>query len=117
MKFRSKLEERIAEHLGSLGVSYEYESTKAPYIIQANYTPDFILPNGVWLEAKGYFKPSDRRKMIAVKKANPDLDIRMVFQAPHNPINKGSKTTYAMWADKYGFPWCHYHNIPTSWLT
>lgn len=117
MNFRSKLEERIAAYLGNLGVSFEYESTKIPYIIQANYTPDFVLPNGVWLEAKGYFKPADRRKMVAVKKSNPDLDIRMVFQAPHNPINKGSKTTYAKWAEKYQFPWCHYHNIPESWLT
>ena len=33
-KFRSKLEERIADLLEGLGVSYEYESNKVPYIIE-----------------------------------------------------------------------------------
>lgn len=116
MSFRSGLEERIADYLVNLGVDYEYESTKVPYVLRANYTPDFILPNGVMLEAKGYFKPADRRKMKAVKEANPDLDIRIVFQSPHNKLNKGSKTTYAMWADKHGFPHCSFHNIPDTWL-
>jgi hypothetical protein len=55
--------------------------------------------------------------MLAVKKSNPELDIRFVFQAPYNKINKGSKTTYAKWADKYGFPWCSYSTIPLTWLT
>jgi hypothetical protein len=110
------LEERIAEHLKNLGVSFEYESTRAPYIIQHFYTPDFILPNGIWLEAKGYFRPNDRSKLLAVKKDNPDLDIRLVFQAPYNKLSKASKTTYAGWADKKGFPWCSSYQIPDEWL-
>jgi 3-deoxy-D-manno-octulosonic acid (KDO) 8-phosphate synthase len=55
--------------------------------------------------------------MKAVKKANPDLDIRFVFQAPFNKINKKSKTTYAAWAEKNGFQWAAYHSIPVEWLT
>ena len=47
MKFRSGLEEKVADLLKELGVSYEYESTKVPYVIQHTYTPDFILPSGV----------------------------------------------------------------------
>jgi hypothetical protein len=115
-RYRSGLEERIAKHLTTIGVSFEYESTRAPYIIQHFYTPDFILPNGVWLEAKGYFKSSDRTKMLAVKKDNPDLDIRLVFQAPYNKLSKKSKTTYAEWADKKGFPWCTATTLPEEWL-
>ena len=38
-KFRSKLEESVASLLEGLGVSYEYESEKIPYIIQHHYTP------------------------------------------------------------------------------
>ena len=38
MAFRSKLEERVADLLTNLGVSYEYESTKIPYVIQHTYT-------------------------------------------------------------------------------
>lgn len=74
---RSKLEEKVAQLLNELGVSFEYESTKVPYILQCNYTPDFLLPNGVYLETKGHLTPEDRRKMVAVKKANPDLDIKI----------------------------------------
>ena len=57
-KFRSGLEERVADLLSELGVTYEYESTKVPYEIQFNYTPDFILPSGIMLETKGYWETS-----------------------------------------------------------
>lgn len=114
---RSKLEEKVAQLLNELGVSFEYESRKVPYILQCNYTPDFLLPNGVYLETKGHLTPEDRRKMVAVKKANPDLDIRFVFQAPYNKIEKRSKTTYAAWCEKNNFKWCAYHSIPIEWLT
>ena len=116
-KFKSKLEERIATLFVTLGVKYEYESEKISYTIQHNYYPDFILPNHVYLEAKGYWAPADRRKILAVKKDNPDMDLRMVFQAPYNKINKKSKTTYAMWCEKHDIPWTSYHDIPIEWLT
>ena len=116
IKFKSKLEERVATLLSELGVSYEYESKKIPYVIQHHYHPDFILPNYVHLEAKGYWSPEDRRKVAAVKKDNPDLDLRMVFQAPFNKISKTSKTTYAKWCEKHDIPWCAFHTIPIEWL-
>ena len=115
-KYRSKLEENVANLLEGLGVSYEYESTRVCYTIQHHYTPDFVLPNHVLLETKGYWDPADRRKILAVKKDNPYLDLRMVFQSPYNKINKKSKTTYAMWCEKHDIPWTSYHNIPLEWL-
>ena len=114
--FRSKLEEDIANLLQELGVSYEYESTRVPYVIQHHYNPDFILPNHVHLEAKGYWAPEDRRKIKAVKRDNPDLDLRMVFQSPFNTISKKSKTTYAQWCEKHDIPWTSWANIPLDWL-
>ena len=116
IKFRSKLEERIADLLEGLGVSYEYESTKIPYTIQHHYSPDFVLPNYTYLEAKGYWAPEDRRKILAVKKDNPDVDIRMVFQSPFNKISKKSKTTYAQWCERHDIPWTSFHDIPLDWL-
>jgi predicted nuclease of restriction endonuclease-like RecB superfamily len=116
VKFRSKFEESIANLLEGLGVSYEYESTKVPYTIQHNYNPDFALPNHVYLEAKGYWDPKDRRKVLAVKRDNPDLDLRMVFQSPFNKISKKSKTTYAQWCERHDIPWTSYHDIPLDWL-
>ena len=116
IKFRSKLEENIANLLEGLGVSYQYESEKLSYTIEHNYTPDFVLPNYTYLEAKGYWDPEDRRKILAVKKANPQADIRMVFQSPYNTISKKSKTTYAKWCEKHDIPWTSYHEIPIDWL-
>ena len=115
-KFRSGLEEQVAKLLEGLGVTYDYESTRVPYTIQHHYSPDFILPNHVLLETKGYWDAKDRRKILAVKKDNPYLDLRMVFQSPYNKINKNSKTTYAKWCEKHDIPWTSYHNIPLEWL-
>ena len=115
-KFRSKLEENIATLLDGLGVSFEYESEKLGYTIEHSYTPDFVLPNYTYLEAKGYWDPKDRRKILAVKKDNPDIDLRMVFQSPYNKISKKSKTTYAQWCEKHDIPWSSYQNIPIDWL-
>jgi|TARA_R100000458_G_scaffold54690_1_gene58020 hypothetical protein len=116
IKFRSKLESDVANLLEGLGVSYEYESEKLSYTISHHYTPDFILPNYTYLEVKGYWDSTDRRKVLAVKRDNPDIDLRMVFQSPYNTISKKSKTTYAKWCEKHDIPWTSYHNIPLDWL-
>ncbi len=115
-KYRSGLEEQVAELLSGLGVSYEYESKKIPYVIQHTYTPDFVLSNNVILECKGYWDAADRRKIKTIKKDNPDIDLRMVFQSPYNTISKKSKTTYAQWCDNLGIPWTSFTNIPLDWL-
>ena len=112
---RSHLEEQIVELFEELDVQYEYESEKISYTIEAKYIPDFKVGD-VYLEAKGYFPSDQRRKMKAVKKANPELDIRFIFQNPLTKISKHSKTSYAMWAEKNGFPWCVYYAIPVDWL-
>jgi len=116
MNFRSGLEEKVADLLGGLGVTYEYESTRVPYEIAFNYTPDFCLPNGVYLECKGYWEPADRRKILAVKRCNPEIDLRMVFQTPYNKISKKSKTTYAQWCDRHDILWTSFQEIPIEWL-
>ena len=115
-KYRSGLEERVADLLSGLGISYEYESKKISYVIQHHYTPDFILPNHTVLECKGYWDAADRRKIKKVKEDNPDLDLRMVFQSPYNTISKKSKTTYAQWCERHGIPWTHFRDIPLDWL-
>ena len=109
--FRSQLEEKVADLLVELNIDYDYETKRIPYTIQHHYTPDFILPNGVVLECKGYWEASDRRKIKQIVKDNPDLDLRMVFQAPFNKISKKSKTTYAKWCDRLKIPWCAYYDL------
>ena len=92
---RSKLEENIADLLEELNVDYEYESEKLSYVIEAKYIPDFKIGD-VYLEAKGFFPSDQSRKMKAVIKANPELDIRIIFQ---NPLTKISKPPNLLYAD------------------
>lgn len=113
--YRSGLEAKLGGLLEKNNTPFLYEAEKLEYVIHAKYTPDFFLPNGVILEAKGFFKPADRRKMLAVKEANPELDIRFVFQR-NNTLAKTSKSTYGDWADKHGFLWCIYPHLPEEWL-
>ena len=116
MSYRSGLEERISKYFEKENVAYLYEPYRLPYQLISNYTPDFVLPNSVVLEAKGFFKPSDRRKMLAIKNQHEGLDIRLIFQR-NNYLSKRSKSTYGDWCDKHGFPWCIFPNIPPDWLT
>ena len=91
--FRSELEEKVSDLLCELNIDYEYEPTRIPYEIQHNYSPDFLLPNGIYLECKGYWDSIDRRKVKNVVEQHPEIDLRMVFQSPYNKISKKSKTT------------------------
>ncbi len=82
MAFRSRLEEKVADLLVELGVKYEYETEKISYVIEHKYSPDFILPNGVYLECKGYGDSADRPKDNAVKPPPPCLDLTLAVQDP-----------------------------------
>lgn len=115
MKFRSKYEQDVYECVLSNGLTVEYETLSIPYLVRGNYHPDFILPNGIIVETKGYFDSRARAKMIAVKKDNPALDIRMVFMNSRTKLRKGSKQTYADWCDRYGFPYAD-GMIPLKWF-
>ena len=110
-------EKRVALQLHEHKVPFDYEKERIKYHVAKDhaYTPDFKLGNGVYLEIKGQFLSNDRMKHITVKDQHPDLDIRFVFDNPNKPINKGSKTTYAMWCEKHGFLWCG-KEIPKEWL-
>lgn len=80
------------------------------YTYSGHYTPDFVLTTKlgkIYIEAKGYFRPEDKRKIVAVKRCNPHLDIRLVFYS-HNKTN-------VRWAEKYGFPYA-IQDIPKEWL-
>lgn len=115
--YRSKFESEIAAILTKKKVSFSYESLDLKYIIRGTYKPDFILnQNGIIVETKGFFSPEDRRKMVAVKAANPSLDIRFCFQNANTKLSRGKKRSlsYGQWATKNGFLWCH-KTIPTQW--
>ena len=115
-KYRSKFEAGIAATLLKNKVAFSYESLELDYILSCCYKPDFILDNGVIVETKGFLSKEDRRKMVAVKAANPSLDIRFCFQNAKTKLSRGKKRSlsYGQWATKNGFLWCH-KTIPVDW--
>lgn len=116
--WRSGLEEKVANALTEAGVPFTYEKTKVKYIKPASehqYTPDFVLDNGIIIETKGRFLIADRKKHMLIKRQQPHLDIRFVFSNSSQKLNKGSRTTYAQWCVKNGFEYAD-KTIPEHWL-
>lgn len=115
--FRSGLEQRVAEALEREGVPVVYETDRLKYQVSEvrEYTPDFKLPNGIYIETKGRFTTADRKKHLLVRLSHPSVDIRFVFSDASGKIRKGSKTTYADWCRKHGFLFSD-KGIPAEWL-
>jgi len=115
--YRSGLEDKISEQLKSLSVPVKYEEFKIIYEVNEirSYTPDFELPNGIIIESKGRFVSADRKKHLLIQKQHPLLDIRFVFSNSRAKINKGSKTSYADWCNKFGFLYAD-KLIPKDWI-
>lgn len=108
----------MSRELDALSVPYEYEKDKIAYqqpVKHRKYTPDFKLPNGIYIETKGRFLTADRQKHLLIKEQHPDLDIRFVFSNSNSKISKGSPTSYADWCEKYGFLYAD-KSIPLEWI-
>jgi hypothetical protein len=112
--FRSGLEERIYNAAIKLKKKLSYEPHYIPYVIKGSYLPDFQLPNGIYIEAKGYLDAAACRKMKCVKASNPHLDIRFVFQDANGKRNKRAKLKNWQWAERHGFQWAE-STIPLEW--
>lgn len=104
MKYRSKLEGKVGKLLGA---DWEYEGRKIPYVVNRHYTPDFHRGNEV-IEVKGFFRPGDQMKYLAVRDTILDEGKRLifVFPNPHKPVRKGAKLTHAGWCEKHGIEYC-----------
>ena len=106
---------------GSATISYETETL--PYVLPVKphkYKPDFIVRfndnrnRTIYIETKGYFRPADRTKFLAVRNSNPGIDLRLVFQKD-KPISKKSKTMYSVWCKKHGIIYS-IGIIPNDWF-
>ena len=114
--YRSGLEEKIQIQLAEAKIKAQYEPGRIPYTVAPKtYTPDFILPNGIVIETKGYFLPADRTKHLAIKAQYPNIDLRFIFQNPKQRLNKTSRTTYEAWCIQHGFIYAAKW-IPQTWL-
>lgn len=72
---------------------------------ERTYTPDiYILPddegqsNGYYIEAKGYLRADRRSLLRAVRKARPDVDLRLVVYRDYKVT---AKHTLVSWAKQY----------------
>ena len=102
--YRSGLEQDNAEHLKENNTGYEYEKLRVKYVPKLRtYTPDFQLSNGIIIETKGRFIPSDRTKHLLIKDQHKELDVRFVFSNSRQKLSKSSSQTYGGWCDKHGF--------------
>lgn len=116
--FKSNWERRIAADLKKFKIPLQYEVDKLQYIVPASnhtYKPDFKLPSGNYIEAKGIFDRKDREKILLIKERYPKIKIFLAFQNARQKIYKSSKTTYADWCDKHGIEWSH-GGLKKEWL-
>lgn len=107
---RNKFETKLSEQLIKAKVKFKYEAERIPYVLARHYIPDFILETihgKIYIEAKGHFRPEAKAKMKAVKRQNPNMDIRFVFY-------KYSKV-YERWCIKHNFKYA-FNDIPNEWL-
>lgn len=128
--YRSNFERSIAANLTRRGIKFEYEPHSVKYYLDVHkgkcadcgsknilechtYTPDFLLENGVYIEAKGNLTPSNRTKMIAVKECNPEMDIRFLFMRD-NYLTKKKLITYSEWCMKNDYQFA-FMKIPQEW--
>lgn len=115
MVFKSGFERTLATQLTSSGVKWDYEAVKVPYTLDGTYNPDFrLIKSGILIEAKGLLDRESKRKMLAVKRQHPELDVRFVFMSVDKKI-PGSKQTHGEWAKKNGFPFAEIR-VPEEWL-
>lgn len=117
-KYKSGFERKTVKNLQRRRVKFFYEKGKHPYVLIKNYVDDFTIltKSGkvILVEVKGYLRPEDRTKLIAVKKCNPDLDLRLLFWTD-NKLNKNSRMRYSDWATKNGFKFA-FKTVPQEWL-
>jgi predicted nuclease of restriction endonuclease-like RecB superfamily len=108
--YRNKFEKETALFLKKKRVRFKYETERIPYVIAGHYIPDFVVttPTGrIFIETKGYFRPEDKRKLVAVKKCNPQLDVRLLFYK--------EVPSQVRWAIKNGFKYA-ISTVPLDWI-
>lgn len=97
----------------------QYEKTKVTYTTTHQYTPDFQLKDGTFLEVKGWFSPQHRTTLLAVQKTG--CVVRLAFQNGGKRLTKApSSWTYMEWAERNGFEAVDLsktdNKLPSHWL-
>ena len=86
---------------------YEKDTLRYQHLPQ-KYTADFtLIDNGdLLIEYKGKMTNDTRKKMLSVKRSNPDRRICIVFEKANNKLSsRPNSTRYNQWAESNGFEW------------
>jgi hypothetical protein len=106
---KSMGEVRCAADMDKRGIKWMYEYEKLVY--QHNpqeYTPDFTLyaDNDMLIEYKGKMTDETRKKLLSIKRSNPERRLCIVFEQPNNKLSaRPNASRYWQWAEKSGFEW------------
>ncbi len=116
MKLRNKFEKQVSKQLKRLKVSFGYETERLNYTLSGSYLPDFVIvmsdSRKVYVETKGYLRSEDKRKLVAVKKQHPLIDLRILFY----PFKSQKREIqYTRWAIKNKVPYA-IGKIPKEWF-
>ena len=110
MALRNKFEIKTYKWLRRRKAKFTYETERIPYLLARHYIPDFIIQTKlgkIYVECKGYLRPEDKAKLVAVKRLNPQIDLRIVFYSANKRNIK--------WAEKIGIRYA-IETIPKEWL-
>lgn len=93
-------------------VKLVYEPRKFTYVQTHTYTPDFQLPNGIYVETKGYFTEGkrlqgDKAKLLAVVSQHPEERLFLLFMSRNESM--------VAWAEKHGFEYAIGTRVPLGW--
>lgn len=127
--YRSGFEVRLAQQLTAGGVEFGYEETSYWYyknirgqctqcdstkvVSWHEYTPDFFLPSGIIVEAKGKWTSGHRTTILRMCEQHPELDLRMVFMRD-NWLTKKKVRKYSGYCEQKGIPYA-VGSIPYVW--
>ena len=112
-------EVRCAADMDRRGIKYIYERDTLRYQhLPQKYTADFtLIDNGdLLIEYKGKMTNDTRKKMLSVKRSNPDRRICIVFEKANNKLSsRPNSTRYWQWSEASGFEWSE-GVVKSEWL-
>lgn len=112
-RLKSKFEQRFYDELQKRNLDFSYEPDTLEYTLELRYKPDWKVRDGLYIETKGKFDYTERRKILSVLQHNPNAEVRMVFMR-NQKLGKGSKMTYGEWCDKHGIKWSVFPELPIT---
>ena len=110
-------EVRCAADMDRQGIKWKYEAETLVYQHKPQkYTPDFLLKGKLLIEYKGKMTNETRKKLLSIKRCNPERRLCIVFEKPNNKLSsRPNASRYWQWAERNGFEWSD-QTIHKGWI-